>query len=118
MENQDISVEEREAYDWEREAAARLQLLMIIAEDKGIFEKSEFQIIGIGIANNETVEGAYIPVVETENEHDLYMMDVCKDISGDAEAIYSSVIHNSWLRYNDKLNGQAATGSEEGETKA
>lgn len=117
MENQDISVEEREAYDWEKEAAARLALLMVVAEEKGVFCKSDFEIVGIGIGHVHLGEGAYISMVDVDAYYDMYTADVTKDIIGDAEHIYTKTKKRFREEYG-QFNGQAATGSKEGETEA
>ncbi len=71
-------------YAWEKKARK------MIAKTVDCVMSDDFRIIGVAVESVETGEGAYIPTVE--NDGDVILSDVMRDVCFDARKFYDDTI--------------------------
>ena len=77
-------------YTWEKKARK------MISKAFDDVMSDDFRIVGVAVESVDTGEGAYFPTVE--NDGDIILSDVMRDVCFDAQKFYDDTIEQRQLR--------------------
>jgi prefoldin subunit 5 len=78
-------------YDWEQEA---VKSVLSEVRQANLELDERFEILGVAVANAETGEACFLPLVPVDGS--IFLADCLKDIKGDVDNLYEKSVNEAF----------------------